>query len=89
MCQSCQEVRINGVKVHEAGCPEAWRDTPIPCWVCGFDFLPIENPGIPSMRRYAVCPDCRNEAYGKYAHKGGPIPRLGPRGPLNQPKPER
>jgi hypothetical protein len=58
-CHSCEVMYINGVRCHETGCPDAWKDTMIPCFECGCDFLPTENPGSPSTRRYAVCPDCR------------------------------
>lgn len=37
-CSACQVVMINGVRCHEIGCPEAWRDYEIECCDCGCDF---------------------------------------------------
>ena len=39
-CSSCEVVAINGVRCHEIGCPEAWRDYTTECFECGFDFQP-------------------------------------------------
>lgn len=44
---------INGVKCHERGCPEAWKDYDVPCRECGCDFKPEE-------RGQRVCPGCMN-----------------------------
>lgn len=53
-CNSCAALVINGIYCHEHGCPEAWRDQSIDCYVCGFEFTP--------ETRYAkVCPDCSAE----------------------------
>ena len=54
-CSQCDLVCINGVPCHEQGCPDAWQGVPIPCWHCGFDFIPDnkDNTG-----KYARCPDC-------------------------------
>lgn len=53
-CDSCEVVYINGVRCHEQGCPEAWKEKKVACFVCGFDFQPEE-------RYQNVCPDCREE----------------------------
>ena len=39
-CDACQLMRINGLVCHEAGCPEAWRDSTSSCFGCGCDFQP-------------------------------------------------
>lgn len=43
MCQSCQILVINGIKVHESGCPDAWKDYPRECKWCGTHFIPEEK----------------------------------------------
>jgi hypothetical protein len=40
MCQSCEQLRINGVVCHESGCPDAWRDETRECRWCGSRFRP-------------------------------------------------
>lgn len=42
-CYSCNVVYINGVKCHEQGCPDAWRDEKRECKWCGNDFQPEEH----------------------------------------------
>lgn len=39
-CQSCQVLFINGLRCHESGCPDAWRDYTRECKECGTDFEP-------------------------------------------------
>lgn len=51
-CDGCSPVRINGVFCHEPGCPDAWRDYAVECFVCGCDFYP-------KSRYQNHCPDCR------------------------------
>lgn len=58
MCQSCKAVMINGVYCHERGCPDAWRDKRIACWICGYDFAPKE-------RGQCVCSDCKSDEEGE------------------------
>lgn len=53
-CGQCEPLMINGVFCHEHGCPNAWRDTKIACFVCGFDFYPKE-------RYQIVCNDCNEQ----------------------------
>jgi hypothetical protein len=43
-CNSCQVLRVNGVRVHERGCPEAHKDECRECEWCGSSFSP-ENAG--------------------------------------------
>ena len=42
-CGSCEVLYINGVRCHETGCPEAWRDALHECDECGADFCPEER----------------------------------------------
>lgn len=57
-CGSCEEIRINGVRCHEPGCPDAWRTTILTCAWCGQEFIPDE-------RGERCCsPDCREAYYG-------------------------
>jgi hypothetical protein len=50
-CDGCNPYVINGVFVHESGCPDAWRDHEIECFECGCEFLPAE-------RGQRACPGC-------------------------------
>lgn len=54
-CHACEVLMINGVRCHETGCPEAWREIPIPCFVCGYDFIREDS------RYRKICPDCEIE----------------------------
>ena len=54
-CDGCSPSRINGLFCHEEGCPEAWRDRAISCFVCGCAFFPAEQD-------QQVCQDCRDDA---------------------------
>ena len=40
LCVACDCLYINGLKCHENGCPEAWRDLKRKCLWCGSVFLP-------------------------------------------------
>jgi hypothetical protein len=40
LCNSCEVLFINGIKTHELGCPEAFRDYRKECKECGQDFQP-------------------------------------------------
>jgi len=44
---------INGVYVHEFGCPEAWKDYTRECGWCGREFSPEER-----TQRFC-CASCR------------------------------
>jgi len=50
-CESCDSLTINGVFCHEVGCPDAWKNHPVACFQCGFDFIPEE-------KYDRTCPDC-------------------------------
>lgn len=39
-CDSCAQVRINGILCHEAGCPDAWKDEQRFCDFCDSMFKP-------------------------------------------------
>jgi hypothetical protein len=39
-CHSCETMTINGIKTHEQGCPEAWKDEKRECKWCGTKFKP-------------------------------------------------
>jgi len=40
MCDSCEVSYINGIKCHEQGCPDAWKDSIRECDWCGAEFVP-------------------------------------------------
>ena len=40
MCNSCNILYINGVKCHETGCPESYKDEKRECLWCGSKFIP-------------------------------------------------
>ena len=42
-CNSCEVLVINGIKCHEHGCPEAWRDEIRECKWCGTEFHPEDR----------------------------------------------
>ena len=43
MCQSCNELNINGINCHEQGCPDSWMDAKYECNWCGGEFVPDEK----------------------------------------------
>ena len=45
-CHSCEVSYINGVRCHETGCPEAWKEKKHNCAWCGQDFTPEEKTQI-------------------------------------------
>lgn len=51
-CDQCNILYINGVRCHEIGCPEAWKDYTIECFECGCDFKPTE-------KHQRLCSGCR------------------------------
>lgn len=55
-CSSCAVSYINGVKCHEHGCPEAWKDQTRECKWCGEKFHPTE-------REQRCCCESCEEAY--------------------------
>ena len=40
MCESCNEISINGINCHEQGCPDAWKGYDLECKWCGCMFQP-------------------------------------------------
>jgi len=43
MCEQCEVLYINGVKCHEIGCPDAWKDYVKECKWCGQEFQPEDK----------------------------------------------
>ena len=58
MCTACQELRINGIRCHETGCPEAWKDYKVKCKWCGTLFQPEER------HQKFCCECCANNYHG-------------------------
>lgn len=56
MCKSCEVLYINGVKCHEHGCPDAWKDKKKKCKWCGGTFTPEDS-------RQSFCDELCAEAY--------------------------
>jgi len=54
MCNSCEVLAINGVRCHETGCPEAWKDYTAKCFECGCEF-------VPESKGQRECRDCGEE----------------------------
>lgn len=42
-CPSCEVMNINGIRTHEIGCPDAWKDYTRECTWCGNKFNPEEK----------------------------------------------
>ena len=58
MCTQCEILYINGVKCHEIGCPEAYKDEKRKCNWCGQEFTPEHS-------RQLFCGDsCYANYYG-------------------------
>ena len=43
LCNSCDCLFINGIKCHEHGCPDKWKDEIRECEWCGCEFKPEER----------------------------------------------
>ena len=43
MCDSCNELSINGINFHEIGCPDSWKNSIKNCKNCGTEFTPEES----------------------------------------------
>ena len=56
LCNSCDCIFINGVKCHEHGCPDSWKDYKKECKWCGQEFKP-------DARDQNFCSDECAEAY--------------------------
>ena len=57
LCNSCEVLSINGVKCHEQGCPDSWRDEVHECKWCGTEFIP----DLPFQK--FCCDDCAESYY--------------------------
>lgn len=55
-CPSCEILYINGVRCHETGCPDAWKEEKRKCKECGHEFTPEE-------RHQQCCSHTCNMAY--------------------------
>lgn len=53
-CDSCEVLYINGVKTHEHGCPNAWKDYNKECRICRENFKP-------KFKAQEYCYDCGME----------------------------
>ena len=42
-CNSCEVMYINGIRCHEHGCPEAYKDELRECKWCGCEFEPEDR----------------------------------------------
>lgn len=58
LCNSCECVYVNGIKCHEIGCPEAWRDYKRKCEYCGMEFTPEHE------HEKLCSQECYNNYYG-------------------------
>ena len=56
MCDSCEELSINGTNCHEQGCPDAWKDYDNECKGCGSNFKP-------ECKGQECCSESCQEAY--------------------------
>jgi len=59
-CDSCDSSYIQGVYVHEKGCPEAWKNELIECKECGETF-------IPERKGQTCCSPCCHAAYNGHS----------------------
>ena len=58
MCTQCEVLYINGIKCHETGCPEAYKEEKYTCKWCGEEFDPI-------YRKQEYCSEeCQCADYG-------------------------
>lgn len=53
-CNSCLSAVINGVRAHEHGCPDSWKDIKICCCDCNVFFVPDD-------KCQTICSECRND----------------------------
>ncbi len=56
LCEQCECIYINGLKCHEHGCPDAWKDYKMECACCGAEFKP-------KFKGQAVCGAICEAAY--------------------------
>jgi len=55
-CQQCEAVAVNGVKIHEEGCPDEWLDHDLECKWCGAGFTP-------EFKNQPYCSPCCYHSY--------------------------
>lgn len=55
-CDQCEIAVINGIRCHELGCPEAWKDEIRWCKFCGVEF-------VPETRHQDCCDETCDESY--------------------------
>ena len=58
LCQSCEVKVINGVFVHERGCPDRWVDEIRTCKWCGQEYSPND------ILDDFCCTECGEDYYG-------------------------
>lgn len=56
-CDHCEVLNINGVRCHEHGCPDAWKEYKRECGECGCSF-------VPEMQRQKLCEGCEADMRG-------------------------
>lgn len=61
LCNSCDCVYVNGIKCHETGCPDAYKDEQRECKWCGSTFTPEERD------QHFCSDDCQAAYYGRVA----------------------
>jgi len=57
-CNSCEVTYVDGVKCHEHGCPDAWKDNEKECRWCGALFTSIAE------NRTCCSEECRKSYFG-------------------------
>ena len=57
LCPSCSAVHINGILVHEYGCPDRYLHETVACFECGREYI-ADSLGE-YRNRHRVCSDCR------------------------------
>lgn len=57
LCRSCAAVHVNGILVHEHGCPDRYLNETVSCFECGCHY--IADSLNEYRNRYRICPDCR------------------------------
>ena len=42
-CNQCEILYIQGIRCHETGCPDSWKDVKRECNWCGQEFIPEDK----------------------------------------------
>lgn len=53
-CDSCEVAMINGIRCHETGCPNAWKEMIRECRYCHEEFRPTFSSDV-------ACLECKLE----------------------------